>query len=82
MKLVQLLGNVGQKRVSKSSYVGSGDASLTGGLVAVVLHEDVTSKTNSFHFALNSTSEALSNSIWACCSAVSAISKLLIKMRF
>ena len=55
VKLVQLLGNVGQKRVCKSGYVRSGDASLTCGLIAVVLHKNVTGKTDSFHAAIYST---------------------------
>jgi hypothetical protein len=60
MKLVQLLSNVSKKRVCKSGYVRSGDASLTCRLVAVVLHKNVTGKTDSFHAAIYSTSEALS----------------------
>ena len=55
MKLVQLLSDVGKKRVCKSGYVRSSDTTLPSRLVAVVLHKNVTGKTDSFHAAIYST---------------------------
>ena len=55
MKLVQLLSDVGKKRVCKSGYVRSSDTTLPSRLVAVVLHKNVTGETDSFHLAIYGT---------------------------